>query len=92
MLSDEDFQKCLVIERQLQELLYNAEKSAEFGDVDTSYELLVKTEELRKEQEAIASFKDEKKTMVCEVSGNLMSSKDNDERIRAHYEGKQVNR
>jgi hypothetical protein len=35
------------------------------------------------------SVEDTKVVSVCEVSGNFMSSKDNDERMRAHFEGKQ---
>ena len=53
--------------------------------------MMNKVQEMRKEQELGLTPKDEKRTMVCEVSGNLMSSKDNDERVRAHFEGKQVN-
>jgi hypothetical protein len=29
-----------------------------------------------------------KQIMVCDVSGNFISSRDNDERIQAHFQGK----
>ena len=32
---------------------------------------------------------DQKKLVLCEVSGNFLSSTDSAERLRAHFEGKQ---
>ena len=68
-------QSILQLERQIQEIYDNSERMGEFGDVDGSYELLAKADELRKEQEHLIYPKEEKRTMVCDVSGNLMSTK-----------------
>lgn len=44
---------------------------------------------LKEQIDNIANPKDIKATTVCEISGNFMSTRDNDERMRAHFEGKQ---
>ena len=46
-----------------------------------SIELFKKSEELRAEIDRIANPREDKRSIVCETSGNILSTKDNDERV-----------
>ena len=85
-ISDDDLKKLATIEKQIQETADRCEKAADEGDIDTSQELMKQIEQLKEAAEFISNPKDDKKITVCDISGNFMSSRDNDERMRAHFE------
>ncbi|CAN0099474.1 unnamed protein product [Phaeothamnion confervicola] len=85
-------QQLVEIDKQIREKTAESEKVAEEGEVDEAQQLLTQVEALRREKAMIeksATSKSAKRNVVCEVSGNIMSSSDNEERIRCHFEGKQ---
>lgn len=80
----------VAIESSISEHLKQAKKFAKKGEIDEAYSVieLVKAGEAQK-QSLMTVPAPEKKQIVCPISGNLLSSTDNDERLRAHFEGKQ---
>jgi hypothetical protein len=68
--------------------LFVTEKAAEDGEIDQAQELMSQVEELTKQKQTLEEAPKAKQIMVCEVSGNFISSRDNDERIQAHFQGK----
>ncbi|CAN0215605.1 unnamed protein product, partial [Laminaria digitata] len=78
-----------------------SEKQAEEGLVDEAQALLAEVARMRDHKSAIErqmaeKNENSKRDIVCEVSGNIMlvsgnilSSAENEERIRCHFQGKQ---
>mmetsp|Transcript_6135 Transcript_6135/g.9249 ORF Transcript_6135/g.9249 Transcript_6135/m.9249 type:complete len:473 (-) Transcript_6135:168-1586(-) len=87
--SDDDVKRIAVIYRQIEEFTDQCEAAADAGDIDKSLEIVKQLEQLKEAARKILNPPEEKRVTVCEVSGNFMSSRDNDERMRAHFEGKQ---
>ena len=85
-ISDEDLKRLATIEKQIFEFTEKCEQAAEEGDIDKSQELMNQIDQLKEAAEAISNPKDDKRITVCEISGNFMSARDNDERMRAHFE------
>ncbi len=85
-ISEESLQKIAIIEGQIRTLTDECVTAAENGDIDQSQEISSRIDVLKKEIDSIANPKDQKVVTVCEVSGNFMSTRDNDERMRAHFE------
>lgn len=88
-ISEEMLQKLAAIETEIRAITEKCVAAAEEGNIDASQELSLKIDGLKEEAERITNPKDIKHTTVCEISGNFMSTRDNDERMRAHFEGKQ---
>jgi len=94
-LSDEDRKRLDEIDAELITVINDAERLAEEGDVDGSFALIQKSEELKSEKAGIhrklpGQLEDNsyKKHILCEVSGNYLSITDSAERLRNHFEGK----
>ncbi|CAM9371421.1 unnamed protein product [Chrysoparadoxa australica] len=95
--TDTRVQRLMVIEDEIQAKSKAAEEAAEQGEVDDAQTLLEAVDVLNKEKEQIESsalHKSGKRNTVCEVqtsqvSGNIMSTADNEERIMCHFMGKQ---
>lgn len=92
-LTDDEAQRLVDIELKITELTRKAESLGEEGKVDEAQEALAAIEECNREKKGIhhARGGGEKTMMVCEVSGNFLSSTDNEDRLRAHFEGKVYN-
>lgn len=90
-LTDAEAQRLVELELEMAALSKKSEALGEEGKVDEAEAALAQIEELRRQKNAIHMQRGagEKTMMVCEVSGNFMSSTDNEDRLRAHFEGKQ---
>jgi len=89
MITEKDVERVLQLENQMKDLTANSEKLAEEGEVEQAQALMSQVEKLKLAKEKIAAGpQGEKRMIVCEVSGNLMSNTDNEERIQAHFNGK----
>lgn len=62
--------------------------AAEEGDIDLSQEYAKQIEMLKEVTDKLIT-PTAKTSTVCEVSGNIVSNRDNNDRMRAHFEGKQ---
>jgi len=88
-VSQEEVERIAALERQMADLTAKSEALAEEGEIDEAQKLIEEVERLKIQKEAIANAPmREKRMIVCDISGNLMSSTDNDERIDAHFQGK----
>lgn len=87
---DETAEQIVAIESGISEQLHQAYSLAKRGNVEEAYGLieLVKAGETQRKK-LLSMPPPEKKQVVCPISGNLLSTTDNDERLRAHFEGKQ---
>ena len=89
----ETLQRLLQLEIGIKEKTDASEKLAEEGDIDEAHTQLEEVQAMRQEKQDIethyTSIKTVKRNIVCEVSGNIMSSADNEERIMCHFQGKQ---
>mmetsp|Transcript_20647 Transcript_20647/g.30546 ORF Transcript_20647/g.30546 Transcript_20647/m.30546 type:complete len:313 (+) Transcript_20647:86-1024(+) len=92
-LPEESLQRLIEIEATTKEKTEQAEKLANDGEIDDAQTLLEEVDVLNAEKQEIekefTSIKTVKRNIVCEVSGNIMSSADNEERIMCHFQGKQ---
>lgn len=89
IISQEDAERIYFLYKQISNCLSLCEASVEDDDIDRIYEWMKQISQLQDTASKIANPPDEKRNIVCETSGNYMSSRDNDERMRAHFEGKQ---
>lgn len=86
----EDAQKILDIEDSMLELLGHVEQYANQGEIERAMQLQTQVYVNHKLRSDILKVPDsQKKLLVCPVSGNLVSSADNDDRLRCHFVGKQ---
>lgn len=85
-ITEDVMQKISAIESQVRTLTDECCEAAEKDNIDLAQDLCRRIEMFKTEAEMLATPRDQKLTLVCEVSGNLMSSKDNEERMRAHFE------
>jgi hypothetical protein len=85
-LTDEDLKKISVIYKQVGDLIEQVEYYSDRGDIDRAMEVMKQVEALKESARKITNPPEEKKITVCEISGNFMSSRDNDDRMRAHFE------
>jgi RNA-binding protein Luc7-like 2 len=88
-ISEGDVVKIAALRTQIQTGIDQCENAAEAGNVDASISLINQADQAKAVLDRIMHSYDDKQIIVCEVSGNFISSKDNDERMRAHFEGKQ---
>lgn len=95
-LSDVDRTRLFDISKEMTALTTHARELGEEGKVDEAYRVMSQMEALKSERIAIEQKlsrplipNDQKKLVLCEVSGNFLSSTDSAERLRAHFEGKQ---
>ena len=89
-VSDEILQKITSLETEIRSLSDQCISYVEVDDnIDEAQKLSKRIDTLRSELEVLSNPKDHKMVTVCDVSGNFMSTKDNDERMRSHFEGKQ---
>lgn len=84
-ISEENLVTIAKIEAEIRQLTEKCETAAENGDIDLSIEFNQRIDTLKEEIEKITN-PNVKHTTVCEISGNFMSTRDNDERMRAHFE------
>jgi hypothetical protein len=90
--TDELEEERKVMLAKIEELNTEAEDAGEEGDVEKATALMEQAKVMKAaadELEKQAQPLQEKKLIICEVSGNFMSSTDNEERLQAHYAGKQ---
>lgn len=85
-ISEESLTKVAALESQLRRLNEECVAAAEEGDIDKSMGISKQIDVIKEEMNELSNPKDQKITTVCEVSGNFMSTRDNDERMRAHFE------
>jgi RNA-binding protein Luc7-like 2 len=86
-----------VLIKTMEDLNAKAEAAGEEGDVEVAMDLMEQAKQLGTQvarvDAAISETKKkldgEKKLILCDVTGNFLSSTDNDERVQAHYAGKQ---
>lgn len=95
-LSDVDRTRLFDISKEMMALTTHARELGEDGKVDEAYRVMSQMDALKSERIAIEKKlprplipNDQKKLVLCEVSGNFLSSTDSAERLRAHFEGKQ---
>ncbi|CAN0302771.1 unnamed protein product, partial [Ectocarpus sp. 12 AP-2014] len=100
-VKDSQIARLIDMERVMSEKMELSEKQAEEGLVDEAQALLAEVARMREHKSAIEKQMAEKnenskRDIVCEVSGNIMlvsgnilSSAENEERIRCHFQGKQ---
>jgi len=89
MITEGDVERAMLMEKQIKDLTASAEQLAEEGEIEQAQALMSQVERLKQAKEKIAAGpQGEKRMIVCEVSGNLMSNTDNEERIQAHFTGK----
>ena len=83
--------KLEIIHNELEELNAKCIEAIEVqNNIDLGQELMYKIDMLKTQALKISEPKDERnRSYVCEISGNFMSSTDNEDRMRAHFEGKQ---
>jgi len=78
------------IEESFPQMLEQIELFGSQGDVDRALQIMTAMNVSKESRKALLKIPDhQKKLIVCPVSGNLISSADNDERLRCHFEGKQ---
>merc|ERR1712086_425765 len=92
LLGPEDAERVTDLNGQILELQKKSESLGEEGDIDGSLALHQQAEQLRVQKDDIeraAAPPNEKQQFVCEVSGLIYSSTDNDARIRDLQSGRQ---
>lgn len=85
-LTEEDMKKIAIIYKQVGDHIEQVEYYSDRGDIDRAMEVMKQVETLKESARKITNPPEEKKITVCEISGNFMSSRDNDDRMRAHFE------
>jgi hypothetical protein len=85
-LTDEDLQRIAVMYKQVADLVEQVEYYSDRGDIDRAMEIMKQVDVIKESSRKITNPPEEKKITVCEISGNFMSSRDNDDRMRAHFE------
>ena len=85
-LTEEDMKKIAVIYKQVGDHIEQVEYYSDRGEIDRAMEVMKQVETLKESARKITNPPEEKKITVCEISGNFMSSRDNDDRMRAHFE------
>mmetsp|Transcript_10270 Transcript_10270/g.11845 ORF Transcript_10270/g.11845 Transcript_10270/m.11845 type:complete len:345 (+) Transcript_10270:192-1226(+) len=78
------------LEESFDPLLEQLERLGSQGEVDRALSMLSTVNVNKENRISLLKIPEhQKKLIVCPVSGNLISSADNDERLRCHFEGKQ---
>ena len=81
LMSEEDAQRVFALHKQISDCLRQCEALGEDkdkdqqGSMDRVYELMKQVSQLQDSANRIASPSDEKRNLVCETSGNFMSSR-----------------
>ena len=75
LMPQEDVQRVFVVYKQISELLKECEACSESGNIDHVYELMKQVSVLHDNANHVANPPDEKRNLVCETSGNYMSSR-----------------
>ncbi|KAG5188699.1 hypothetical protein JKP88DRAFT_25649, partial [Tribonema minus] len=92
-IPEDALQELLKLEVGIKEKTEESEKLAEDGEIDEAQARLEEVASMQQKKNSIekqyTSIKTVKRNIVCEVSGNIMSSADNEERIMCHFQGKQ---
>eukprot|EP00468_Gymnochlora_sp_CCMP2014_P005595 CAMPEP_0167746070 /NCGR_PEP_ID=MMETSP0110_2-20121227/3505_1 /TAXON_ID=629695 /ORGANISM="Gymnochlora sp., Strain CCMP2014" /LENGTH=342 /DNA_ID=CAMNT_0007630787 /DNA_START=995 /DNA_END=2025 /DNA_ORIENTATION=+ len=92
-LNEEEQEKVLKLTAQMDELIAEAEKLGEAGEVDKSLAVTEQVNSLKKQITDITQpiplpLSNDRLMVVCEVSGNLLCSTDTEDRKARHYAGR----
>lgn len=80
----------IAIEEGIQKQQEEIEELARNGEVERAYAVVKMMKAHLAERDKLLEMPiPDRKHIVCPISGNLVSSADNDERLQAHFEGKQ---
>jgi len=87
-----DARKVMEHENRIEAMLTQIPKIAAAGQVRLAYEKMATLEAEKKSIERLMQVPESQKRMLmCEVSGNLISRGDNDDRLASHFSGRQYN-
>lgn len=88
-LTEQDLSKLSQMQNQIAELSAKCIEAEAYDDIDTAQAYMCKMEAMKDQLENLSVPQSGvvKHNYVCEVSGNFLSTKDNEERMRTHFEG-----
>ena len=75
LISQEDVERIFTYHQQISQLLEECEVCGRQGNIDRVYEIMKHVSQLQESVNKIANPPDEKRNIVCEISGNYMSSR-----------------
>jgi hypothetical protein len=75
IISEESVKNIYTIYKQISDCLSQCEENALGGNVDHVYDLMKQVSQMQDTASKIANPPDEKRNIVCETSGNYMSSR-----------------
>ena len=86
----DDAHRVLDIDDSILEMLHQVEQYASQGEIERAMQLQTQINvNFQLRSDLLKVPESQKKLLVCPVSGNLVSSADNDDRLRCHFVGKQ---
>lgn len=75
LISEDDVMKIFSLHKQISDCIHQCEECVKEGHIDRIYDLVKQVSQLQESANKIANLPDEKRNLVCETSGNYMSSR-----------------
>lgn len=75
LMSQDDVKRVFNVYKQISDCLSECEACGEDGNVDRVFDLMKQVSLLHDNANHVANFSDEKRNLVCDTSGNYMSSR-----------------